>query len=524
MGAYYTKEDITGYTSRNTIVPFLLETARKQCPIAFAADGGVWRLLRNDPDRYIHESQSKGVKLDLPPDIAAGVTDTTRRTRWNSTAGDAFALPTETSREHVERRQRVLELHRKLETGEVTSIDDLVTLNLDIERFALDVVTQSEGPELVRAFWSGLQHISVLDPTCGSGAFLFAALNILEILYSACLDSMKGFVDDLELTERKHHPNALKPFRDALDQIARHPNRRYFILKSIVVSNLYGVDIMEEAVEICKLRLFLKLVAQLDSPEHIEPLPDIDFNIRAGNTLVGFTSLEEVRATQDGKLEFAPQELKRIDEEAEVADRAFRQFRNQQTQQHLDTKAFSDAKGELRRRLAGLRAELDRYLAVEYSIRVEKNGAFSNWQERSQPFHWFVEFYGIMRMGGFDIVIGNPPYLERNKLEGRYVPLGLKTLNCPDIYSWVLEFLCQLPRPTRLRTSAKSSSMLRHPCGFRTSRTGQASFSPALRIGWPSLSVALQMVILASLARDTIAKTREAEREKRCLRALDTPM
>ncbi len=43
-----------------------------------------------------------------------------------------------------------------------------------------------------------------------------------------------------------------------------HPNRRYFILKSIIVNNLYGVDIMEEAVEICKLRLFLKLVAQVE--------------------------------------------------------------------------------------------------------------------------------------------------------------------------------------------------------------------------------------------------------------------
>ena len=62
----------------------------------------------------------------------------------------------------------------------------------------------------------------------------------------------------------------------------RHPSERYFILKSIVLNNLYGVDIMEEAVEICKLRLFLKLVAQLESYEQIEPLPDIDFNVPRG--------------------------------------------------------------------------------------------------------------------------------------------------------------------------------------------------------------------------------------------------
>ena len=51
----------------------------------------------------------------------------------------------------------------------------------------------------------------------------------------------------------------------------KHPSERYFILKSIVLNNLYGVDIMEEAVEICKLRLFLKLVAQLESYDQIEP-------------------------------------------------------------------------------------------------------------------------------------------------------------------------------------------------------------------------------------------------------------
>ncbi len=65
------------------------------------------------------------------------------------------------------------------------------------------------------------------------------------------------------------------------------------------MSNLFGVDIMPDAVEICKLRLFLSLVAQVDADANkrnygLEPLPDIDFNIRAGNTLVGFAIETEV--------------------------------------------------------------------------------------------------------------------------------------------------------------------------------------------------------------------------------------
>jgi len=56
MGAYYTKEDITGYISQNTVIPFLLDAARKERRVAFENPGGptVWDLLRVDPDRYIY--------------------------------------------------------------------------------------------------------------------------------------------------------------------------------------------------------------------------------------------------------------------------------------------------------------------------------------------------------------------------------------------------------------------------------------------------------------------------------------
>ena len=54
MGAYYTKEDITGYITRNTVIPFLFDAARKECPVAFSPGGGVWRLLQDEPDRYIY--------------------------------------------------------------------------------------------------------------------------------------------------------------------------------------------------------------------------------------------------------------------------------------------------------------------------------------------------------------------------------------------------------------------------------------------------------------------------------------
>ena len=129
MGAYYTKEDITGYISRNTVIPFLFDAARKECPVAFGPDGGVWRLLRDDPDRYIYPAVGHGITwnareaedpkpidtpFELPGDIAAGINDASKRGGWNRPAPEEFALPTETWRELVARRTRYREVRDKL--------------------------------------------------------------------------------------------------------------------------------------------------------------------------------------------------------------------------------------------------------------------------------------------------------------------------------------------------------------------------------------------------------------------------
>lgn len=396
MGAYYTKEDITEYISKNTIIPFLFDAAQKKCAIAFQPDSALWRLLRDDPDRYIYPAVRHGVIRDdgsivseseLPDFVQTGMRDPRARMhdkRFNlgqAPAGDPIRLVTETWREYMYRRRRCLEVREKLQNGEVHQINDLITLNLDIWQFARDAIVNAEGPELLRAFWHAIQKVTVLDPTCGSGAFLFAALRILETLYSDCLERMERFVEDLADKPGKHHPEQYSDFRKVLAELAKHPNERYFILKSIIINSLFGVDIMEEAVEICKLRLFLKLVAQVEKVSQIEPLPDIDFNIRAGNTLVGYATLDQVRKSQEGKLGFTDDLIKRIEEDAEMVEKAFRQFRAQQTTH--GGKVTRKDKQELRTRLDKLNAELDRYLAGEYGINIEKEKAFDAWNTTS---------------------------------------------------------------------------------------------------------------------------------------------
>lgn len=443
MGAYYTQEDITEYIAKNSIIPYLFDAAQREQPAAFKSGGQVWSLLAADPDRYIYPAVAHGSHLPLPPEIAAGVGDVAQRGEWNKPAADGYGLPTEIWRETVARLHRYTEVRAKLVAGEVQFIDDLITYNLNIRQFAQDVIENCEDPRLLRAIWKAIRAISVLDPTCGSGAFHFAALNILEPLYEASLERMEAFVQEDE-QNRVAGPARFDDFRKALGEVARHPNQRYFILKSIIVDNLYGVDIMHEAVEIAKLRLFLKLVSLVDDGGQIEPLPDIDFNIRAGNTLVGFATRAEMeRAVRGDRLLLLPEDeelLARIDEQAADVDRLFARFR--QMQMDYDPRDFGDdfatAKQTLHRRLEDLAGQLDRLLAQQYGVKPDKP-EFAKWRESHQPFHWFAEFYGIVKRGGFDVVIGNPPYVEYAKIRQSYTVLGYRTVDCGNLYAFVME-------------------------------------------------------------------------------------
>jgi len=463
MGAYYTKEDITEYICKNTVVPHLLAATRERCKVAFEGETAVWRMLAADPDRYLYPAMKTGLvdakgklvpEQDLPEFVQTGMKDPKARMfdkRYNrgeavfvTATGERGTLPTETWREYVERRTRCIALREKLARGEVREIDDLITLNLNIRQFMQDVIDTCAGPDVLRAVWQAIvgrvpekahekyRHgITILDPTCGSGAFLFAALNILEPLYEACLDRMEGFVEDAKKLGKR--PDI--EFERALKKVAQHPSRRYYIYKSIILYNLFGVDIMAEAVEICKLRLFLKLVSQVDADRELEPLPDIDFNIRTGNSLVGFATEAQFDAAGD----LASDQNHQKEIKAKMADLAdlFELFRGQQTK--YGGKVTLEDKRRLREKLDGLASELDRYLAGDYGVEPDKAQSFNQWRESHQPFHWIAEFFGVLREGGFDVVVGNPPYVEMHKVRDYQISGDLQSASCGNLYAPVTE-------------------------------------------------------------------------------------
>jgi Eco57I restriction endonuclease. len=436
MGAYYTKEDITEYIGRNTIVPYLMDAVKRKDEKLFRPNGELWTYLREHGDRYIYDAMKKGADQPLPDDIAAGI-DTTkprlleRRAHWNERTPEALALPTEIWRETIERLERYRSIKAKIEKGEITAINDFITYNLDIRQFVADYLAHTQNHLFVEYFYDALQHITILDPTCGSGAFLFAALNILEPLYEVCINRMQEF------NEKNPHL-----FTRQLQEIAHkyRSNIQYFIYKSIILRNLYGVDIMVEATEIAKLRLFLKMVAVVEVDKRdpnlgLDPLPDIDFNIRCGNTLVGYATQKELeRDLVQGDL-WAIMEFKaKISDEMDKVARTYDIFKDVQLRQAEDMASFKRAKHELRERLANLNDLLNHHMFGA----VGTANDYDAWYQSHQPFHWLAEFYEIINgHGGFDVIIGNPPYVEYRKIE--YSLKEYKTISCGNIYAQVLE-------------------------------------------------------------------------------------
>jgi hypothetical protein len=464
MGAYYTKEDITDYIGKNTIIPFLFDETERNYKQGFTADSELWSTLSQSGDTYIYDAVKKGVPqngdlfADLPKEIKSGfqadfeneiVQERTSphlweiRKVWNTKAPEDIALPTEIYRELIERRKRYAEIKSKIEDGEINHINDFITFNLNIRQFTQDFIENTKDAAFIRHFYKAIKKITILDPTCGSGAFLFAAMNILEPLYEACIMRMEQFVAE----EPKKH----KFFEEVLQEVnaEQHTNLKYYIFKNIILNNLHGVDIMKEAVEIAKLRLFLKLVATVDvNPRKdnygLEPLPDIDFNIRAGNSLIGFATEKELLETIRKKdALFAQDKLDEFKEEFDLVSKAYSHFQNAQLINDQGSESFKTAKVDLNNRLNILNHKLNIYLAGNYGITDaagKQKNKYKQWLASHKPFNWFAEFYQIVAGNeGFDAIIGNPPYVVYSEKNSTYVLKDYETLKTANLYAYCTE-------------------------------------------------------------------------------------
>jgi hypothetical protein len=349
-GTYYTTDDVTGYVANNTILPAFFHRLQKRCPAIIDPSSAIWHRLVHAPVRYIPAA------LQQP----------------------AY-LPKETTQEYQQRQQNFTNLIILLQSGTIRTIDAMVTYNLDLLRFAVDVIATYEDLELLVTLFTELEQLTILDPTCGSGAFLCAALATLQTLYMACLQRMQELVgghgrtgefgawliqtcgtvggvpcaDPVPCATDLHTGYSGRPVptaaRAILKQIAAVPNMSYFVVRHIIVHNLYGVDLMDEATRVCTLRLYLTILAQTQRIEDVPPLHQIPIHIKTENALVG-----------------------------------------------------------------------DLYSTL---------------------------FPEVTQLGGFAVLLGNPPYIEHSKVRGQYAIDGYEEKSCGNIYAAMLERSLALLHP-----------------------------------------------------------------------------
>jgi Putative DNA-binding domain len=254
-----------------------------------------------------------------------------------------------------------------------------------------------------------LPDLRLLDPACGSGAFLVSAMKTLIGVYSAVIGRIK-FLSNSNLTRW-------------LKEIEREHDPAYFIKKKIITDNLFGVDIMEEAVEIAKLRLFLALVASAQTVEQLEPLPNIDFNILAGNSLIGLMHVDDHEFDKrhaQGNLFVKPYR-----DVLEEKNRLIDNYRRT-TSYADDLRRLRDNIDEKKKEALGTLNDILLNSFVNLGIKFEE----ATWDdakkkegkpkkrplkiediEALRPFHWGYEFDQIINeRGGFDAIITNPPW------------------------------------------------------------------------------------------------------------------
>ena len=245
----------------------------------------------------------------------------------------------------------------------------------DIEElFILPATTLKEIWEKI------ILKLRVLDNACGSGAFLLAAANILFWLNKKINDKIG----------------------------AENPDTTLKII--ILVNNLYGVDINPNGIEIAKLRLWLWLADSYE-PGYIKPLPNIDYNLRVGNSLIGYVDLSEFRGARLTLSDFLR------DEEKPTLDSLLKE-RNELIHEYKIT--WGEEAKELKISVQELDAKISNLLNADLYREFREKKIEINRDEflKLNPFHWGFEFYEVFDLEkpkgerGFDVVIGNPPYVK----------------------------------------------------------------------------------------------------------------
>lgn len=301
------------------------------------------------------------------------------------------------------------------------------------------VITPEEGvsdiPENKKSkLLDALKDVKICDPAIGSGAFPMGLLN--ELL--KCREALLGTRTWNGIMETSiKYENEIKNIQPSFPSPYLVPNSRSQIKKDIIQNNIYGVDIEKGAVDIARLRFWLSIVVDEETPS---PLPNLDYKIMQGNSLI-----ESYRGLDLSKLTYAKKGSGHITQYSIFEDDTKQEQRRvtELLSQYYSCCDHSKKK-ELRDKISDT---INKQLSVQnFDHDILRELRTLDLSGNDQFFLWHTWFSDVFnREGtkkGFDIVIGNPPYgANIDELILLYERLYPKTSHgYKDIYKYFYDF------------------------------------------------------------------------------------
>ena len=325
------------------------------------------------------------------------------------------------------------------------AVDSIIRANDEMKRYNGHQYTKIELPDSIKENSDELERllkkVKVIDPAVGSGAFPVGMMN--EIVKARYILWLLNGIEDINL---------------------------YDLKRETIENSLYGVDLELSATDITKLRFWLSLIVDEEDISEIKPLPNLDNQIMCGNSLID--SYKGIRLFDDTLIVRSAQQRLA----ATPTEHAFN---------NLETKKreyFTTSSPSIKNKLKTEIKEL-KWNFIEVHLKhmgkqtlIDEIRTFKTREDR--PFFiWELEFSEIFKgeNPGFDIVIGNPPYVSakvhaKNNAEEReiireaynlkgsfdlyvvFLLKGLKIANEKAVYSWII--------PNKFLTSEYSKDIL----------------------------------------------------------------
>ena len=320
-------------------------------------------------------------------------------------------------------------------------------------------------------FKAVLNSVRICDPAVGSGHFLVSALNEMIAIYHAlglaqrlnpC--ELALLSDELVITKPNGEIYAYKKPKIKNDESHAIQKALFTLKKQIIENNLFGVDINENSCEITKLRLWIELLKNSyylqkddegfdenlnDEIHQMQTLPNIDINIKCGNSLISYFELNRSlthypnikermqkykSVIKDYKEGFFDDKM-RIEKEIKALKESFRTFCFKD-KFNKEIKAFTAKCEAYSKKYGNFLAKDDEnlslYIAQSFSFfdfdenkaRLEFSALKKEYEsifnlESKKPFEWRFEFPEVLNENGefmgFDLVVGNPPYVVKKK-------------------------------------------------------------------------------------------------------------